>query len=186
MILLPNKKEATMKLIIKTKNCKANEDMKGLLEKKFKKLEKFFRNETEANLLIKEEKGKFVVEVTMFVDSTIFRAEKTEDDILTAVDHVVSKLSSQLSKHKTKLQKKHKGHVGFDFSAIPEADNAEERHNVVKTKEFELKPMDVEEAILQMELVDHDFFVYLDRETNKVGVVYKRKNDSYGNIAPKY
>ena len=100
-------------------------------------------------------------------------------DVFDCIDTVAEKLLTQMSKYKGKLMKRHKGKESIKFEMIPEAPAAEETR-VVKTKKFQLMPMTVDDAILQMEMLQHNFFVFLDMETDSVNVVYKRNDDDYG------
>ena len=102
-----------------------------------------------------------------------------------AIDGVIDKLSSQMSKFKSKLQKKYKGSKEFMFAELPEAEEQEELH-IVKRKRFELIPMTVDEAIIQMELLAHNFFVFLNMETDSVNVVYRRNDKDYGVLETTY
>ena len=135
-------------------------------------------------MAIKEKDG-YKVEATIKAKGTIFRAEMKAEDPYDAVDRVIEKLSSQMSKFKTKLQKKHKGHKEFEFEELP-AYEEEETIEVVKTKKFELTPMTVEEAIMQMELLEHNFYVFLNMETDSVNVVYRRNDEKYGVLETTY
>ena len=109
---------------------------------------------------------------------TIFRAEDVSQDVFDCIDIVGDKLMSQMSKYKGKLQKRNKSKESVRFEMIPEA--AQENGTVVKTKKYVLTPMTVDEAIMQMEMLQHNFFVFLDEETDSVSVVYKRNDSDYG------
>ena len=125
------------------------------------------------------------VEVTIPLKSIILRAEETRDDLYAAIDVVVDKLERQIRKNKTKIQsKKMKDKLSKDFmfDAIATLEDEKEEEKIVKRKTVEVKPMSEEEAILQMELLEHQFYIFKDAETNKVAVVYKRKEGNYGII----
>ncbi|MDO4746115.1 MAG: ribosome-associated translation inhibitor RaiA [Bacillota bacterium] len=177
-----------MKTNITGKNYTPSEKLKETIEKKFEKLDKYFSNEITGNVMTIREKGGYKVEATINAKGTIFRAEVKADDPYDAVDRVIDKLSNQMSKYKTKLQKKHKGHKEVMFADLPvyEDEVAEEEIKVVKKKKFELTPMTVDEAILQMELLEHSFFVFLNIETDAVNVVYKRDDKDYGLLETTY
>ena len=176
----PTKEVVIMKTIITGKNYSPSDKLKETIEKKFEKLDKYFSNEITGNVMTIKEKGGYKVEATINARGTIFRAEMKADDPYDAVDRVIEKLSSQMSKFKSKLQKKYKGQKDFMFAELPEAEEEQEELHIVKKKRFELIPMTVDEAIVQMELLAHNFFVFLNMETDSVNVVYKRNDKDYG------
>jgi len=173
-----------MKVTITSRNFNASENLKDTIEKKIQKVSKYFSDDIVVNVMLSSEKGRDKVEATINAKGTIFRAEESSSAVYDAIDGVVEKLSSQMSRYKTKLQRKHKEHKEFVFAEIP--DYEEEEIKVVKTKRLELSPMSVEEAVIQMELLEHNFFLFIDAENDAVSVVYKRKNDDYGVIETKY
>ena len=155
------------------------------------KFDKYFGDEGSLNVRIRPEGNKMVVEITMKLDGKILRAEARDEDILTAVDRTVDKLESRIRRQKTKFLKKKKEYPGivnfleddggadFDFEDEPE-------EKITKTKKFPLRPMSAEDAILQLEMLGHDFFVYLDSDTDSVCIVYKRNDGGYGLLEPEY
>ena len=170
-----------MKVIITSKNLNASEHLKETIESKFQKLGKYFSKEINANVMLTLEKSRQKIEATINAKGTIFRAEDTTNDLYSGVDRVVDKLSAQMSKYKTKLNKKLKDNKSVIVSDIPDLpDDEGSDMAVVKRKKFDLMPMSVEEAVLQMELLDHNFFVFLDMETDGIAVVYRRKAGNYG------
>ncbi len=176
-----------MKIIIASKNMNASDHLKDVIESKLGRLGKYFSNEIEANIMLSAEKGRQKVEATINAKGTIFRAEETTNDVYTGIDGVVEKLSSQMSRFKTKLQKKHKDHKELQFADLPQVSGEElEDLRVVRKKKFDLMPMSVDEAIMQMELLEHNFFVFLNMETDSVDVVYKRKENDYGLLETRY
>ncbi|WP_130861880.1 ribosome hibernation-promoting factor, HPF/YfiA family [Bacilliculturomica massiliensis] len=179
-----------MKVIISCKNYNASDRLKDTIEKKFEKLGKYFSRDIVANVTLTAEKGEqYRLEATLNAVGTIFRAEERNSDPYTCLDKVVDKLASQMSKFKTKLLRKHKEtkqEEVFAFAEIPDYEEPEEEIKVVRTKKFELIPMSVDEAIMQMELVEHNFFVFLNMETDSVSVVYKRNDGNYGLLDTKY
>ena len=175
-----------MKVIITGKNYTPSDKLKETIEKKFEKLDKYFSNEITGNVMAIKEKAGYKVESTINANGTIFRAEVKANDPYDCVDRCIEKLSSQMSRFKTKLQKKHKGQKAIDFEELPVYDEPEEDIHVVRRKKFELVPMTVDEAIVQMELVEHDFFVFLNMETDSVNVVYKRDDEDYGLLETTY
>lgn len=177
-----------MKILITGKNVTVGDNLEKLINTKFGKLDKYFNRDVEMTVNVFQQKERHGVEATIFAKGTIFRAEDVAADLNTAIDKVSDKLASQLAKYKTKLQKKYKGHAGNEilFEAIPDEDQEEEELREVKRKSFDIKPMSVEEAILQMELVGHSFFVFINIDTETVNVVYKRSDDKYGLLEPNY
>ena len=175
-----------MKVIITSKNFNASDHLKDTIEKKIEKLGKYFSNDIVVNVMLSTERGKHKIEATINARGMIFRAEDVTTDAYEGVDKVVDKLSSQMSRFKTKLQKKYKDNKEFMFTDVPELVEGPEEMKVVKTKKFDLQPMSVDEAIMQMELVGHNFFVFMNMETDSVNVVYKRKNDDYGLLETTY
>ncbi|QAT41951.1 ribosome hibernation-promoting factor, HPF/YfiA family [Aminipila luticellarii] len=175
-----------MKIEITSKNLSSSDYLRDTIEKKLQKLSKYFSNDIVANVMVSAEKDKQKIEATINAGGTIFRAENTADVAYDAIDGVVDKLSSQMSRFKTKLQKRNKDNKGLRFAEIPDYTNEPEEMTVVKRKKMEIIPMNIEEAILQMELIGHSFFVFMNMDTESVNVVYKRKNGDYGLIETVY
>lgn len=169
-----------MKVIITGKNFKTYERLENTIEKKFDKLGKYFSDDITANVVLSQERGKDKIEATINAKGAVFRGEEVTPDIYEGIDRVVDKLSSQMSKFKGKLKKRYNDNKSVRFESIPEPVEEVEEVKVVKTKKFELTPMTVDEAILEMEMLQHDFFVFLDMETDSVNVVYSRKDGNYG------
>lgn len=174
-----------MKIKITDKNFNASDALKESIEKKLGRLDKYFSDETEATVKLSKEGSKDKIEATIKAKGNIFRAEEKGNDIYDSVDKVVDKLSNQMSKFKTKLQKKHKDNKDVFFAELPEIEE-EKEIEIVKTKKFQLEPMNAEEAIMQMELLGHNFFVFLNMETDSVNVVYKRNDGCYGVLETTY
>ncbi len=130
-------------------------------------------------------KGRHIVEVTVPINGILLRGEESTMDMYTSIDLVVEKLERQIEKHKTKLARKFR-QVSFKEAVVEEIKEAPEVEDfqVVKTKRFAVKPMDIQEAIMQMNLINHDFFVFRDAKTEAVNVVYRRKDGKYGLIDP--
>lgn len=176
-----------MKVIITSKNMNTSDHLKQTIESKLDRLGKYFSNDIVANVTLSMEKGRQKIEATINAKGTIFRAEETTNDAYNGVDRVVEKLSSQMSRFKTKLQRKHKDHKELQLAELPEMAGEElEEMRVVRRKRFELMPMSVDEAIMQMELLEHTFFVFLNMESDSVNVVYKRKDNDYGLLETQY
>lgn len=172
-----------MKFTLKTKNTQVTEPLNDYIEKRFSKLDKYFADDSlTATVTLIVEKGVHRVETMIPINRYMLRAEEKSNDMYASIDGVVDKLERQIRKYKTRVNRKSKGQQAFT-DAIP--DVAEEKdEKAIKVKTFMVRPMDEEEAILQMELLEHDFFVFLNAESNEINVVYKRKDDNYGLIKP--
>ncbi|WP_294376345.1 ribosome hibernation-promoting factor, HPF/YfiA family [uncultured Clostridium sp.] len=172
-----------MKVTVIAKNIELTQALKDIVQKKISKLEKYFDVEVDAKATLSVQKNIQKIEVTIPFNGVILRCEESTDDMYKSIDLVEDKLERQIRKQKTKLSRKHNGSVRF--AAIEEsAAGQEEEGSLVKVKKFGVKPMNSEEAILQMDLLGHNFFVYQDAESSKVNVVYKRKDGNYGLLEP--
>ena len=172
---------------IRGKNIEITEPLREYVEKRVGKVTKYFDKVEEINVLLTVTKGQHVVEVTVEVpNGVLLRGEESTTDMYTSIDLVVEKLERQIHKQKTKLAKRFCG-GGFKSEVIEESakfntdqNEESEEYPVVKTKRFSVKPMDVQEAIMQMNLLNHNFFVFRDAETEEICVVYKRNDGAYG------
>lgn len=175
-----------MKNIITGRNIELTDALRDIVEKKMSRLDKYFQEDATATVTLNVEKLRQIVEVTIPISGNIIRAEETTDDMYTSIDRVIDVLERQVRRHKEKLKdRKHtKETIRFENVVDLPADDAEEEGKIVKFKKFPLKPMDEEEAILQMELIGHAFYVFRNGETGDVNVVYKRKDGHYGLIEP--
>ena len=174
-----------MKVTISGKNIEITESLRNAIETKMEKIGKYFQTDTEAQVTLSVEKNRQIVEVSIPVNGSLIRAEEATEDMYASVDRVLDKLNKQIQKYKTKLQKRYKGHDTIRFEQIPNIEESEEPEiKIVKTKRFPVKPMAAEEAVLQMEMIGHSFFVFTNAVTNDVNVVYKRKDGNYGLIEP--
>ena len=176
-----------MEFNIRGSKVEVTDAIKNYITDKIGKLEKYFEDSSSltANVLIKVNGINQTVEVTIPIRKTILRAEDTNTDLYSAIDLVSEKLERQIRKNKTRLNKKA---TKENITMISDFElEAEEEENglVVKRKTFDAKPMNEEEAILQMNLLGHTFFIYNDMDTNNVSVVYKRKDGNYGIIEMK-
>ena len=171
-----------MKIIVTGKNIAISEKIQDAIDKKFEKLGKYFADDIQAKVIIHPEKSKVKMEATIVTKGTIFRAEDVSQDVFDCIDIVAEKLLKQMTKYKGKLMKRNKSKESVRFEMLPEIEAAEAADDgeLVKTKKFELTPMTTEEAIMQMEMLQHNFFVFLDGDTDNVNVVYKRNDDDYG------
>lgn len=176
-----------MNIMVSGKNLDVTAGLRDHVEKKVGKIARYFNNPLEAQVTMQTERGRHIVEITMpAAAGLILRAEVASNDMYASVDQAVDKLERQIRKYKTRINRKarqQQAELLLGPDGPPEAD--EEDARVVKTKRFYLKPMDVEEAILQMNLLDHDFFVFRDAESHEVNVLYKRKDGNYGLIDPR-
>ncbi|EDS73352.1 HPF/RaiA family ribosome-associated protein [Anaerofustis stercorihominis] len=153
------------------------------LEKKLSKLDKYFPKDPKANIMISEIRGLVTTEITVTVDSTFLRVEVSDRDVRNAADKAIEKLEAQIKKNKEKLKRKLTDSIRYDES---EEDVEQEDLKIVKSKKFAIKPMSAEEAALQMELLGHMFFVFLNADDEAVNVIYKRKDGQYGLIEPEF
>lgn len=177
-----------MKVSVIAKNTTATPALKDMVEKKISKIDRYFNPVVEAKATLSVQKNKQKIEVTIPFNGIILRAEESTGDMYKSIDLVVSKLERQIRKQRTKLSRK--VHESLRFSQLEEvaigSEPTESDGEVVRIKKFRVKPMSVEEAVLQMELVGHNFFVYQDSDENKICVVYKRKDGDYGLLEPDY
>lgn len=172
-----------MKTRIVGKNLEITEALKGVVEKKVSKLEKYFSESVSSTITLSVEKNLQKVEVLIPFNSVMLRAEEKDGDMYAAIDLVIDKLEGQIRKQKTKLlRRQHDNSLRFSNIKDYEDYNEEGEPKIVKTKRFDIKPMSTEEAVLQMELLGHDFFVFTNGNTEEVNVVYKRKDGNYGLI----
>ena len=170
-----------MEVLIRGNKIEITDSMKEYVKEKLAKLDKYYVDDLKANVLVKIRNYTQKVEVTIPLKTLILRAEEESSDFYSAVDLVVNKLERQIRKNKTKLKKKEKiGTREFNIEEI--IDIPEEEEKEVKRKKIEIKPMNLEEAILQMELLGHNFYMYKDSDLNSVALVYKRKSGGYGVI----
>lgn len=172
-----------MKFVYTSKDMVISESLKSRVEKKLGKFERYFREEPEANIRFKVQKGaRNIAEITVNAGGVILRAEESSNDMYLSIDRAVDKLESQVRRHRTKLEKRIRP---SELEAIPEADVYEEpRYDIVRVKKFSVKPMSVEDAITQMELLGHDFFLFMNEENDDMNVLYRRHDGSYGLLQP--
>ena len=175
-----------VKVIISGKHMEVTNALKDYVSKKIGKLEKYFKEIAEVQVTLSVEKERHIVEVTILVNGIILRGEEETGDMYTSIDMVIDKLEKQIEKYKTKLYKKYR--KSFRFNDVEVINQKEENNEpkIVKTKRFAIKPMPVEEAVLQMDLLGHDFFVFTNAKTDEVNVVYRRKDGNYGLIEPEF
>lgn len=170
-----------MLLNIRGDKIEVTDSIKKYIEEKLKKLDKYFENpeDLKANIVVRTRGIDQIIEVTIPIKKAILRAEETNKDLYAAIDKVTDKLERSIRKNKTKIKKRKVENmdVFLDFEV-----EDEEEQKIVKRKQINNKPMSEEEAMLQMDLLDHDFFIFQNAETNNMSVIYKRKDNSYGII----
>ena len=170
-----------MEFIIRGDKLKITDAMNDYIKEKLGKLDKYLKNsdDVRVNVIVKVKNHEQRVEITIPLKTYILRSEETKDDFYAAVDKAVDKLERQIRKNKTRMMSKQvKTNIDFDMSVIePEK---EDEKKILKRKVVEVKPMNEEEAILQMELLGHQFYMYKDSESEKTAVVYKRTDGNYG------
>ena len=178
------KEDRIMKIQISAKNYPMSDKLSNYIEKKLGKLDKYFNEDVAANVVVSKLRETPKFEATINAKQAVFRAEEVNDSIYDAVDMATDKLANQMSKLKGKLEARYKDNkaLKLEFIPEPETDEYEEELAIVRRKSVELAPMVAEEAVLQMEMLGHDFFVFLDMDTDAVSVVYKRKGGEYGLI----
>lgn len=176
---------------IRGENIEVTTPIREYVEKKIGKLNRYFdtppSSDVHVNLSVYNDEQR--IEVTIPMPELLLRAEEQHADLYAAIDLVVDKLERQIRKHKTKVNRKfrQKGSPKYIFADLEQDEKNKEENNeieIVRTKRFNLKPMDSEEAILQMDMLGHSFFVFTNAETNDTNVVYKRKDGKYGLIEP--
>ncbi len=174
------------------KNIDVWDKTKDIVERKMDRIAKLFPEETTATITLSLEKLVSTVEVTIPLNKRLVRAEVQDGDMTAAIDKAVDILESQVVRYKkrmrTKVRQNSENYMAeYDAILVPETELDEEPlYKIEKIKHFEVKPMDAEEAVMEMELVGHTFFVFRNGETDEVNVVYKRKDGSYGLIEPEY
>jgi putative sigma-54 modulation protein len=176
-----------MKFTIIGKNIDVTPGLKSAVEEKIGKLEKYFTPETNVNVTLTADKDRHKIEVTIPVKGKIIRSEQVSNDMYVSIDLVEEIIERQLKKYKSKLVNKHQTEISnFKKEYVENEDFDDEEIRIERVKKFDLKPMYVEDAAIQMELVGHAFFVFQNGDTGNVAVVYKRKGNSYGLIEPEY
>jgi len=178
-----------MDINVRGKNIDATPALVDYAQKKLSKLEKHFEKSTDVQVVLSVIREEHIVEVTMNLNGLILRGEESTGDMYASIDMVVDKLERQVKKYKTRMSKSKRERGARIISEKHAAMEAEERMEddkpqIVRTKRFPLKPMSVEEAVLQMDLLGHSFFVFTNAETEDINVVYRRKDDNYGLIEP--
>ena len=175
-----------MRFIITGRNIDVTEGLRSAVEEKLGKLDRFFAPETEVNVTLSVEKERQKIEVTIPVKGNIIRSEQVSSDMYVSIDLVEEVIERQLKKYKNKIIDKHQNEAAFAKEFIDNDYEPTDDVKIIRTKRFGIKPMDPEEACVQMELLGHDFFVFVNAEDDNVNVVYKRKGNTYGLIEPEF
>lgn len=174
-----------MNLNIRGDKITVTKSIKDYITEKMARLDKYFDNlsNIKATVIIRVKNGEQIIEVTVPTNKFTLRAEEKHQDLYAAIDLVIDKLEGQIRKNKTKLKNKYKNVMVLDINTDFETEEDEEENSkIVKRKNIDSKPMDEEEAVLQMELLNHDFFVFKNVDEECVSVMYKRKDGNYGII----
>ncbi len=178
-----------MKVDLVSRGLEVTDDLRDHVEKKLGKIEKYFAKGVPAQVVLSSERGRQIVEITLPLDGMVVRGQEANSDVYAAVNLAVERIERRIEKYRARFQRrKREGRAQARSVApearAPEAAPATEEPKVVKVKRFYIKPMAVDEAILQMNLLGHDFFVFMSSETEQVNVLYRRKDGDYGLIEP--
>jgi len=174
-----------MRYVITGRNIDVTEGLKAAIYEKIGKLERYFAEDTEVLVTLSVEKDRQKIEVTIPVKGKVIRSEQVSSDMYVAIDLVEEIIERQLKKYKTKIVDKKQSGV-FTEEYVEKDFEEEDAIKIVRSKRFGLKPMDAEEACIQMELLGHSFYVFRNADTDEVNVVYKRKGNTYGLIESEY
>lgn len=175
-----------MKFIITGKHIDVTGGLRSAIEEKLGKLDRYFSSDVEVHVTLSVEKDRQKIEVTIPMKGHIIRSEQVSNDMYVSIDLVEEVIERQLRKYKTKLLSKKQSAPSFSTAFLEEEHEPSDAITIVRSKRFGVKPMDPEEACVQMELLGHDFYVFCNSETEEVNVVYKRKNGTYGLIEPEF
>lgn len=175
-----------MRYTIIGKNIEVTEGLKAAVHEKIGKLERYFSKDTDIHVTLSVEKDRQKIEVTIPVKGSVIRSEQTSSDMYVSIDLVEEVIERQLKKYKNKIIDSKQAASDFSDAYIQEEMDDPDEIKIIRTKRFAMKPMDAEEACVQMELLGHSFYVFRNAETDEVNVVYKRKGNTYGLIEPEY
>ncbi|HPF53622.1 MAG TPA: ribosome-associated translation inhibitor RaiA [Eubacteriales bacterium] len=173
-----------MRITISGKNLEVSGYMRDVAVKKLSKLDKYFPEDVEAQVTLSVERNRHIVEVTIPYEGRIIRGEEVSDDMYASFDNVLAKLEKQIVRHRTKFEKDHRGEGIRTIAGEIDEDEDYDGPRIVRVKKFDIKPMSEEEAMMQLELLGHSFFVFRNAETNQINVLYVRKDGNYGLIEP--
>ncbi len=173
-----------MNITISGKNIEITDGLRAAVTEKLSKLERYFTPDTNVIVTLSVEKERQKIEVTIPVKGKIIRSEQVSNDMYVSIDLVEEVIERQLRKYKTKIIDKKQAASNFQKTYIDNDYMENEEIRIVRTKKFDIKPMYPEDACVQMELLGHSFFVFMNADTDQVNVVYKRKGNTYGLIEP--
>ena len=173
----------SMRYIISGKNIDVTEGLRTAITDKLGKLERYFTPDTEVQVTLSVEKERQKIEVTIPVKGTVIRSEQVSNDMYVSIDLVEEVIERQLRKYKNKLVQREQGGGSFRQEFI-EKEAEDEEVRIIRTKQYDLKPLYPEDACVQMEMLGHSFYVFVNAETEQVNVVYKRKGSTYGLLEP--
>ena len=175
-----------MRITITGKNIEITEGLRSAVEERLSKLDRYFTGETEVLATLSVEKERKKIEVTIPLKHKILRSEQVSNDMYVSIDLVEEVLERQLKKYKNKIIDKKQGGGDIFRDEFVEKDYEDEEVDIIRTKKFEAKPMYPEDACVQMELLGHEFFIFMNAENERVCAVYKRKDGKYGMLEPDF
>ena len=175
-----------MRYVITGRNIDITEGLRNAVTEKLGKLERYFTPDTEVIVTLSVEKERQKIEVTIPVKGNIIRSEQVSSDMYVSIDLVQEVIERQLRKYKNKLVDKQQARDSFSEEFLDNDYDEDDTIKIIRTKKFGIKPMDAEEACIQMDLLGHNFYVFRNSETDEVNVVYKRKGNTFGLIDPEF
>ena len=174
-----------MKFIISGKNIEVTDELREAIVSKLSKLEKYFTPDTKVNVTLSIERERQKIEVTIPVKGSIIRSEQASNDMYVSIDLVEEVIERQVHRYRTRIIDRHQGGADLARAFMEEEEGEDESEiKIVRTKKFDIKPMYAEDACVQMELLGHSFYVFINADTDQPNVVYKRKGGTYGLIEP--
>ena len=175
-----------MQYIVSGRNIDVTEGLKSAIHEKIGKLERYFTPDTEVHVTLSVEKERQKIEITIPMKGNIVRAEQTSDDMYVSIDLVEEIIERQLRKYKNKIVDRQQAAASLSKAFVEEEIEDDDEIKIIRSKRFAMKPMDPEEACVQMELLGHDFYVFRNAISDEVNVVYKRKDHTFGLIEPEF
>ena len=175
-----------MQYIISGRNIDVTEGLKSAIHEKIGKLERYFTPDNEVHVTLSVEKERQKIEITIPMKGNIVRAEQTSDDMYVSIDLVEEIIERQLRKYKNKIVDRQQAAASLSKAFVEEEIEDDDEIKIIRSKRFAMKPMDPEEACVQMELLGHDFYVFRNAISDEVNVVYKRKDHTFGLIEPEF
>lgn len=175
-----------MQIIINAKNMEVSDYLRDTVEKKVSKLSKYFKPEIQATVHMTIQRSKHIVEITIPCDSIVMRAEIATGDMYASIDGCLKKMERQILKHRTKLERRLRADAYSGAPIYEDTSDISEELEIVRTKKYSIKPMTIEEAIMQFELLNHSFFVFVNASTSSVNVIYARNDGGIGLLEPEY